>query len=102
MAVATPDYILLRRTAAGISVDVVDPLRPDLGDTVLKWRALARYASENAMRLGRVLAVIGSGMGDRLTLEAIDLATDATRDALLRLDERDDIRSVFASHRFRM
>jgi type III restriction enzyme len=97
-----PDYIFLRKTDVGISVDVVDPHRPDLGDTVPKWRALARYAFENAARLGRVLAVIGSGMGDRLTLEAIDLSTEATREALLRLDEQDDIRSVFASHGFRL
>lgn len=98
-----PDYLLLRQeTEERVVVDIIDPHRPDLGDTVLKWRALGGYAAEHRDRLGRVLAVIGTGVGDRLTLEAIDLCTDTVRDALDGLDEQDDVRSVFTRYGFRM
>lgn len=75
-----PDFLIFTRGADGsIQTAIVDPHRPDLGDTIEKWSALGEFAAAHPERIVRAWAVI-SGNGDELLF--LDLASNAGRVAL--------------------
>lgn len=80
-----PDFVIFTRRADGsIAIGIVDPHRPDLGDTLPKWLALGKYAEQNADRLQRVWAVIDDKDTDGLLF--LDLSQPAARAALQAAD----------------
>ncbi|WP_371629720.1 DEAD/DEAH box helicase family protein [Streptomyces sp. NBC_00341] len=108
-----PDFVFFRQEENIIVVDIVDPHRPDLGDTVPKWAALSAWAKElndgkfdltgtletmeRRHGLARVWAVIDDGQGG---LQYVDLLENPVRQAFADLasqgkNSEDDIRSVF-------
>jgi type III restriction enzyme len=88
-----PDFVFVRATEGGFTVDILDPHDPSRSDTGPKWRGLASYASEFSDRVGRVLAIIADGDD---ALVAVDLRSDAIVTALSDADSEGDIRSIFA------
>lgn len=77
-----PDFLVFTERGDDVTVSIIDPHRPDLGDTLPKWLALADYAKTNAEALDRVWAVIKAG--DQLWF--LDLKTDQARQALADAD----------------
>lgn len=77
-----PDFLVFAERDDQILVSIVDPHRPDLGDTLPKWLALAEYATENGELLDRVWTVIDDGANGLLFLDLrTSFAVDALRDA---------------------
>lgn len=95
-----PDYLLFRRTPDGVVIDVVDPHRPDLGDTVQKWRALSNWAHDHGPGLGRVLAVIGQMTSAGLILRGVDLRSAPVHDRLKSMDDGDNVMNLFSDFGF--
>lgn len=96
-----PDFLLFRQDGDRILVDIIDPHRPDLGDTIPKWSALAAYAStantvlgDNA-RIDRVLAVIESKDGEILS---VDLTTPQAASTLAAAQDEGDVRALFTKY----
>lgn len=110
-----PDFVVFRRISDGsVAVDIVDPHRPDLEDTIPKWHALAQWAARvNAgefdveaterraatrHRFGRVWAIID----DDDELLHVDLLNPIIREEFARLaasgGRQADVRALFAAH----
>ena len=49
-----PDFLAVRREGAAMTVDILEPHRPDLDDNWKKARGLAKYAKNHYMELGRI------------------------------------------------
>lgn len=49
-----PDFLVVRREGAAMTVDILEPHRPDLDDNWKKARGLAKYAKKHHMELGRI------------------------------------------------
>jgi type III restriction enzyme len=88
-----PDFLFFHDVDGETVVDLVDPHRPDAGDTGPKWTGLAAYATKHAALFRRIAAVIKNGDGH---LVSVDLknADVAARCASARNET--DIRKVFA------
>ncbi|MBN9214171.1 MAG: DEAD/DEAH box helicase family protein [Microbacterium sp.] len=93
-----PDFLIFRVVDGQVRIDIIDPHRPDLDDTIAKWVALAKYAAQANAELGdlarvdRVLAVIEDRGGQLLSL---DLTTEQAATSLAAASGEDGIRAVF-------
>lgn len=96
-----PDFLFFRVKDGTVLIDIVDPHRPDLDDTVTKWAALAEYvgvandaltASGVSARVDRALAVIEGP--DKLLL-SVNLAAPTVAGAMAAATGESDIRAVF-------
>ena len=93
-----PDFVFFTRRDDGtIATSIVDPHRPNEGDTIPKWTALGQFAKDHPDRLSRAWAVI-NGTADELLF--LDLATEAGRAALSEAAGGGEsaIRAAFSSH----
>lgn len=64
-----PDFLAVRREGAAMTVDILEPHRPDLDDNWKKARGLARYAKRHYLELGRIeLIRVKGGQLQRLNL----------------------------------
>ena len=77
-----------------IVVDLVDPHRPDSGDTGPKWTGLAKYAEKHGSLYRRVVAVIEDADANVLSL---DLTNEDAATALGGATNQTDIRAIFDS-----
>lgn len=87
-----PDFLFVHEVDGNYVVDIVDPHRPDAGDTGPKWRGLAAYAAEHGTLFRRILAVIKDSNDNLLSL---DLKNAAVAAALADASNETDIRKVF-------
>jgi type III restriction enzyme len=88
-----PDFLFFHQVDDEVVVDIVDPHRPDGGDTGPKWVGLARYAAEHGDKFRRVLAVIKDSAGK---LVSLDLRNPDVAKRLAKATNETDIRNVFA------
>lgn len=90
-----PDFLFFHDLDGDIVIDIVDPHRPDAGDTAPKWRGLANYAQLHGPLLRRVLAVIEDDKGNLLS---VDVKNPDVAKALTKASNETDIRALFASY----
>ena len=90
-----PDFVFVHDTPDGLRASIVDPHNYALGDTVPKWRGLARYAAEHAADLHRIDAVIQDP--DRNLLR-LDLTDPTVREAIMAANTGDAILTAFRDH----
>ncbi|MHA3724247.1 DEAD/DEAH box helicase [Leucobacter sp. HY1910] len=92
-----PDFLFFRQEADEVTASIIDPHAPREADTLPKWRALGRYAADNADKLARAWAVIDRMGTDELLF--IDLAHEPVRTALEAAEHRGggetEVRQVF-------
>jgi type III restriction enzyme len=88
-----PDFLFFHQVDDEIVVDIVDPHRPDGGDTGPKWVGLARYAAKHGDNFRRVLAVIKDNAGK---LVSLDLRNPDVAERLAKASNETDIRNVFS------
>ena len=95
-----PDLLFFRQENEEVTASIIDPHAPNQADTVEKWRALGRYAAENAEKLARVYAVIDQPGTDDLWF--IDLKLEPVRTALDAAahsgGNEAEVRKVFAQY----
>ncbi|MGQ7788328.1 DEAD/DEAH box helicase [Nesterenkonia sp. K-15-9-6] len=92
-----PDFLVFAEREGALAVSILDPHRPDLGDTLPKWIALAQYAHDNGDLLDRVWAVIDDGADNLLFLDLrTTIAVNALRDAETAGGGENRIREAFA------
>jgi type III restriction enzyme len=87
-----PDFLFFHKVDGEIVVDLVDPHRPDSGDTGPKWTGLARYAEKHGSAYRRIVAVIEDGDANLLSL---DLTNADVATALSEATNQTDIRAIF-------
>ena len=73
-----PDFIVLRRLATGVVVDIVEPHRADEGDAARKVIGLATYADHHGDRFGRIELI---SKGDDDVFRSLNLNDEASRGA---------------------
>jgi type III restriction enzyme len=88
-----PDFVFFHSVESELAVDVVDPHRHNEADTGPKWSGLATWASENADKVRRAVAVIKVGAN----LKALDLTQEGIVERLERCTSKDDIEALFAN-----
>lgn len=88
-----PDFLFFHQVDDEIVVDLVDPHRPDAGDTGPKWTGLAAYASQHAALFRRIAAVIKKDDGQ---LMSVDLKNPDVAARFAAATNETDIRKVFA------
>lgn len=90
-----PDYLFFHDVNGELVVDIVDPHRPDQGDTGPKWTGLSKYAKRHATAFRRIVAVIKSSDGKLLGL---DLKTKGIEGYLEKAGNETDIRKIFDTY----
>ncbi len=88
-----PDFIMFHRTDDGIRPSIIDPHGFHLADASAKLKGLAEYASNHQGDFERIDAVAEV---DRQLL-ALDLRSEAVRDAVSKLKDG-DVRELFEKH----
>lgn len=94
-----PDFLVVRSTAEGLVVDVLDPHDPSRSDTVSKWAGLAEFTATHGAQFGKVLAIIADADDN---LVAVDLRTPAVGQAVRAAIGEAGVRAVFEAHGFRL
>lgn len=88
-----PDFLIIRSTAHGLVVDILDPHSIDLSDAPAKAAGLARYAAQHGHKFGRIELIIVDG-DDMLRL---DLTDESIRDKVKGVTTHTHLRQLFAS-----
>ena len=88
-----PDFLFFHKVGDDIVVDLVDPHRPDIGDTGPKWTGLAKYAADHGTEYRSIRAVIVDA-NDKLV--ALDLTNADVAEPLSKAANDKDIRKVFS------
>lgn len=88
-----PDFLFFHEVDDEIVVDLVDPHRPDAGDTGPKWTGLAAYAAQHASLFRRIVTVIKNDDGQ---LMSVDLKNPDVAARFAAATNETDIRKVFA------
>lgn len=88
-----PDFLFFHEVDGEVVVDIVDPHRPDGGDTGPKWLGLAQYAKDHGNKFRQVLAVIKDSNDN---LVSLDLKNPDVAKRLKKATNETDIRKVFA------
>jgi type III restriction enzyme len=90
-----PDFLFWHDDGAGDYVlDIIDPHRHDLVDAAPKWASLARYATDHADRVRRVLAVIRDASG---SLRALDLTRDGIAEKVAEATNKEYMEALFST-----
>jgi type III restriction enzyme len=87
-----PDFLFFHEVDGEIVVDLIDPHRPNEGDTGPKWTGLAKYAADHAPAFRRVAAVIKN---EDDVLVSLDLKNPDVATRLGEATNETDIRKVF-------
>lgn len=88
-----PDFVFFHEADGHIVADLVDPHRPDLGDTGPKWAGLATYAGKHASGYRSIRAVI---QNDKGRLLGLDLTNPEVGQRLKKATNDQDVRKIFA------
>ena len=88
-----PDMLIVRRTADGFVVDVLEPHRANITDNLGKAQALANYARDNPT-VGRVELIRGDGNSFR----RLDMSVAEIREKVLSAKTNAELDNVFAEH----
>jgi type III restriction enzyme len=88
-----PDFLFFHEVDGEVVVDIIDPHRPDSGDTGPKWVGLAKYAKDHGDKFRQVLAVIKDSNDN---LVSLDLKNPDVATRLAKATNETDIRKVFA------
>ena len=91
-----PDFLVVRREGEELVVDLLDPHRYGLPDSVDKAKALATYAENHGALFGRV-QLIDDIDG---TLRRLDLLDQSVREAVRDAVNSDQLRKVYEMHGF--
>jgi type III restriction enzyme len=86
-----PDFLVVRRTATGLAVDLLDPHSIELADAPDKARGLAKYADKHRHSFGRIELIIVEG--DKLI--RLDLADERTCDRVKGVSTHEHLRQLF-------
>jgi len=89
-----PDFILFHNTDQGLRPSIVDPHGYHLNDAAGKLRGLATYAEAHGDVFGRIDAV--AKIDDQML--ALDLKSEAVREAVGRLPHDGDVEALFRKY----
>jgi type III restriction enzyme len=87
-----PDFLFFHKVEGEIVVDLVDPHRPDSGDTGPKWTGLTEYAKKHGSEYRRIAGVVEDAKDKLLS---IDLTNPSVAEALANATNEMDIRAIF-------
>ena len=86
-----PDFLIVRNTTNGFTIDLLDPHHLDLADAPAKAAGLAKYAAAHAHLFGRIeLIIIRSGQIRRLNLK-----DEATRNKVRAVVTREHLQQIY-------
>ncbi|MEW4278910.1 DEAD/DEAH box helicase [Priestia megaterium] len=89
-----PDFLIVRKTAGGFIVDILEPHNEGLSDNLEKAKGLAEYARLHGTQYGRIQLIrIIDGVIKRLELNDLDI-----RQRVLRCVRLDELSSLFSTH----
>lgn len=88
-----PDFLIVRSTAAGLVVDILDPHSIELADAPDKAAGLARYAAQYWHKFGRIELIIVDGD----YTQRLDLTDETVRDKVKGVTSHGELRRLFAS-----
>lgn len=86
-----PDFLIVRRIASGLEVDILEPHSPHLADSYAKAKGLAQFAAKHMTRFGRIELIRVEGSDIR----RLDLIDAATRQNVLKVGSNAGLDLVF-------
>ena len=90
-----PDFIILRKDGNNLVVDVLEPHRPNEGDTFAKAKGLAQYAREHGHMFGRLLLLKVEGSQSTPVISGFDVNNPDTRAKALELQSNNDVQGLY-------
>lgn len=88
-----PDFLVVRSTASGPVVDLLDPHLLSLEDAPAKASGLADYADKHWPEFGRIELIIVEGD----EVKRLDLADEQTRDKVKGVQTHEHLRQLYHS-----
>ena len=86
-----PDFLVVRRSGAGLVVDILEPHSPALADSYAKAKGLAQFAAKHAMQFGRIELIRMDGS----EIKRLDMIDAASRKLVLSVDSNAGLDMVF-------
>lgn len=86
-----PDFVLIRRTANGFEVDVLEPHDDSRLDTWAKVKGMARFAESHHMDYGRLMV----GRIKAGKMQVVDVAVSETRGKAMSMGAPADLEALF-------
>lgn len=87
-----PDFAIIRKTAKGFVVDILEPHDDTRADTLPKAIGLAKFADEHGEEFGRL--IVARKKGDKWQLP--DMNDKATREKTKKMQPQSNIENLFA------
>ena len=87
-----PDFAIIRKTAKGFVVDILEPHDDTRADTLPKAIGLAKFADEHGEEFGRL--IVARKKGDKWQMP--DMNDKATREKTKKMQPQSDLESLFA------
>jgi type III restriction enzyme len=88
-----PDFLVLRREAGRVRVDLLDPHSTNLADAPAKAAGLARYAAKHARHFGRIELIVLDGA----RIKRLDLKNEDIRDRVKAVHTHEHLEQLFES-----
>lgn len=85
------DFLVVRDGGRGLTVDIIDPHNPNLGDAADKLAGLAVYAERHGAKFGRIESIIVDGDDIR----RLDLQDPVVRDRAKSVRTAPDVQKLF-------
>ncbi len=87
------DFLIVRKKDDFLTVDIIDPHRPDLGDAADKLAGLAHYAEKHGAAYGRIESIILDASNE---IRRLNLQDAAIRERAKRVRTPADVERLFA------
>ena len=86
-----PDFLIVRKTETGLSVDILEPHDSSRLDTWAKVKGLAKFADEHEVTFGRLM--VGRKVGD--LLQVVDVSDHQVREKARKMGAPADLEALF-------
>ena len=86
------DFLVVRKTASGLTIDIIDPHNPNLGDAADKLAGLANYAEQHGAKFGRIESIIIENDTD---IRRLNLQDAAIREQAKAVRTAADVEKLF-------
>ena len=86
------EFLIIRSTAVGLTVDIIDPHNQNLGDAADELAGLASYAEKHDAKFGRVESIIVENDTD---IRRLNLQDEAIQKLAMEVRTSADVQSLF-------
>jgi len=90
-----PDFIVIRKNGDDLVVDILEPHRPNEGDTFAKAKGLAQYARDHGHMFGRLLMLKVEGRESAPLISGFDVNHPDIRAKTLELQSNNDVQALY-------